>query len=144
VAVVLIDMQEDEEQFLEAVRSGVSGYLLSNASASDIISAVRAVTRGEAVCPPRLCLALFRFVARASIVTPAHIRRGSMHGLTLLQQQLISLVAKRLTNKEIASQLNLSEFTIRNHIHRIMKQLGVESRFEMVEMARGFGYGGLA
>jgi two-component system NarL family response regulator len=141
VGVVLIGMQDDEEQFLEAVRSGVSGYLLNDASVSDVISAVRAVARGEAVCPPRLRLALFRFVAQAATQTPDQIKQGSMNALTILQQQIISLVAKGLTNKEIASQLNVSEFTIRNHIHRIMKQLGVESRHEMVEAVRAFGYG---
>jgi DNA-binding NarL/FixJ family response regulator len=67
-----------------------------------------------------------------------------MHNLTIPQQQIISLVAKGLTNKEIATQLNLSEFTIRNHIHRIMKQLGAESRYEMVKVVNAFGYFGLA
>jgi len=140
VGVVLIDMQDDEEQFLTAVRSGVSGYLLSDASASDVVSAVRAVARGEAVCPPRLCLALFRFVAQAAIEAPAQIKQGTMRGLTIRQQQLISLVARGLTNKEIASQLNLSEFTIKNHLHRIMKQVEVETRYEMVNAARASGY----
>jgi len=140
VGVVLIDMQDDEEQFLTAVRSGVSGYLLSDASASDVVSAVRAVARGEAVCPPRLCLALFRFVAQAAIEAPAQIKQGTMRGLTIRQQQLISLVAKGLTNKEIAWQLNLSEFTIKNHIHRIMRQVEADSRHKAVEAARASGY----
>ena len=105
VGVVLIDMQDDEEQFLKAVRSGVSGYLLSDASANDVVSAVRAVARGEAVCPPRLCLALFRFVARVGRDTLTQIKQASLHALTIRQQQLISLVARGLTNKEIASQL---------------------------------------
>jgi two-component system NarL family response regulator len=144
VGVVLIGMQDDEEQFLEAVRSGVSGYLLNDASASDVISAVRAVARGEAVCPPRLRLALFRFIAQAATETPDQIKLGPMNAFTILHQQIISLVAKGLTNKEIASQMNVSEFTIRNHIHRIMKHLGVESRHEMVKAVRAFGYGGRA
>ena len=144
VGVLLIGMQDDQEQFLEAVRSGVSGYLLNDASVSDVISAVRAVARGEAVCPPRLRLALFRFVAHAATQTPDQIKQGSMDALTILQEQIISLVANGLTNKEIAAQLNVSEFTVRNHIHRLMKQLGVESRLEMVNAARAFGYGGLA
>jgi DNA-binding NarL/FixJ family response regulator len=124
VGVVLIDMQDDEKQFLTAVRSGVSGYVLSDARASDVVSAVRAVARGEAVCPPRLRLALFRFVARASKEKLTQIKTGPMHGLTMRQQQLISLVARGLTNKEIASQLNLSEFTVKNHLHRIMLRCG--------------------
>jgi DNA-binding NarL/FixJ family response regulator len=49
-------------------------------------------------------------------------------------------VAKGLTNKEIASHLNISEFTVRNHIHRILKQVDAESRSEAVENVRSFGY----
>jgi DNA-binding NarL/FixJ family response regulator len=144
VGLVLIGMEEEEEPFLRAVRSGVSAYLLNDASASDVVAAVRAAARGEAVCPPRLCLALFRSVARAARQAPVDIRLGSMHGLTIRQQQLISLVAKGLTNKEIAAQLNLSEFTIKNHMHRIMKQVEAESRHEVVEAARASGYIGYA
>lgn len=143
VGVVLIDMQDDEEQFLTAVRAGVSGYLLSDASASEVVSAFRAIARGEAVCPPRLCLTLFRFVARTAKETPAQIKPGTMHGLTIRQRQLISLVARGLTNKEIASQLNLSEFTIKNHLHRIMKQVEAESRQAMVRAAGASDYIGL-
>jgi DNA-binding NarL/FixJ family response regulator len=140
VGVMLIGMEEDEKQFLKAVRAGVSAYLLNDASASDVVAAIRAVARGEAVCPPRLCLALFRSVARAVREAPTRIKQRSVHGLTIHQQQLISLVAKGLTNKEIASRLNLSEFTIKNHIHRIMKQVEAESRHEAVEAARASGY----
>jgi len=60
--------------------------------------------------------------------------------LTLRQQQLVALVAKGLTNKEIASHLNLSEFTVRNHIHRILKQVDAINRSEAVEAIRAHGY----
>jgi len=56
------------------------------------------------------------------------------------QQQLVGLVAKGLTNKEIASRLNLSEFTVRNHIHRILKQVNAGSRSEAVQAIRAHGY----
>src|SRR5713101_5334863 len=62
--IVLIGMDENEAQFLAAVRAGVAGYLLKDASAGDVVSAVRAVARGEAVCPPRLCRSLFHTLAR--------------------------------------------------------------------------------
>lgn len=140
VGLVLIGMEEEEDRFLTAVRFGVSGFLLNDASAGEIVSAVRCVARGEAVCPPRLCQALIRFVARASMGTPVQAKPKSGHGLTIRQQQLVSLVAKGLTNKEIASHLNLSEFTIKNHIHRIMKQVEAESRHEVVEAVRASGY----
>lgn len=136
---ILIGMEADEELFLAAVRSGVMGYLLKDASASDLVAAVRAVYRGEAVCPPQLYSALFRFVAHIVEETPVK-RLMPRPDLTLRQQQLMTLVAKGLTNKEIASRLNLSEFTVRNHIHRVLKRVDAESRSEAVETIRAYGY----
>ena len=140
MGIVLIGMEENESQFLLAVRAGISAYLLNDASASDVVTAVRAAARGEAVCPPKMCLALFHVVAQHARETMPRIKPKSLHGLTIRQQQLISLVAKGLTNKEIAFRLNLSEFTIKNHIHRIMKQVEAESRSEAVQAARASGY----
>jgi two-component system nitrate/nitrite response regulator NarL len=136
---VVIARESDEKHFLTAVRSGVTGYLLQDASAADVVAAVRAVFRGEAVCPPQLCSTLFRFVAQASRDMTVQ-GAPSKPDLTLRQQQLVSLVAKGLTNKEIASHLNLSEFTVRNHIHRILKQVDAGSRSEAVETIRAHGY----
>ena len=136
---ILIGMEPDEEQFIAAVRSGVMGYLLKDASASELVAAVRAVYRGEAVCPPQLCSSLFRFVAHIIEETPVK-RSAPRPDLTIRQQQLMVFVANGLTNKEIASHLNLSEFTVRNHIHRILKQVDVGSRGEAVEAIRAHGY----
>ena len=136
---VLIGMEPDEELFMAAVRSGVMGYLLKDASASELVAAVRAVHRGEAVCPPQLCSTLFRFVAHVIEESPVK-RSAPKPDLTMRQQQLMALVAKGLTNKEIASRLNLSEFTVRNHIHRVLKQLDAGSRSEAVEAIRAYGY----
>ena len=136
---VLIGMEPDEELLMAAIRAGVMGYLLKDASASDLVAAVRAVYRGEAVCPPQLCSTLFRFVA--NVIEGIPVKRPARRpDLTLRQQQLMALVAKGLTNKEIASRLNLSEFTVRNHIHRVLKQLDAGSRSEAVEAIRAYGY----
>jgi DNA-binding NarL/FixJ family response regulator len=132
---ILFGMEDDPEIFLQAVRSGVSGYLLGDASAEEMIAAVRRVAAGEAVCPPRLCSHLFQFVSRAP-------REGSsilnqrlcvQLGLTARQQQLLALLAQGFTNKEIAANLRLSEFTVKNHVHRIMRQLNAQSRYAAVQ-----------
>ena len=137
VKTILIAMDADEKQFIAAVRAGVMGYLLKDASTSDVIAAVRTVSRGEAVCPSGLCSALFRFVALAP---ESSCQRSPKPDLTLRRQQLVALVAKGLTNKEIASRLNLSEFTVRNHIHRILKQVDAENRSQAVKTIRSYGY----
>jgi DNA-binding NarL/FixJ family response regulator len=133
--ILLLGMEEDEDLFLAAVRAGASGYLLKDASAGDVIAAVRAISRGEAVCPPRLCMGLIKWVSAKTReeLTP---RADSKPNLTLRQMQLVTLVAQGLTNKEIASQLNLSEFTVKNHLYRIMKQVDAGTRYEAVESVR--------
>jgi len=136
---VIIARESGEKDFLDAVRSGVTGYLLQDACASDVVAAVRAVFRGDAVCPPQLCSALFRFVVQVAREMPVQ-SAPARPDLTLRQQQLVALVAKGLTNKEIASHLNLSTFTVRNHIHRILKQVDAESRSQAVETIRAHGY----
>jgi len=132
---ILIGMEGDSPQFLDAVRAGVRGYLLKDASASDVVTAIRSIFKGEAICPPRLCVSLFQCVAQSSrqVQDQALLPRRD---LTLRQRQLVNLVAKGLTNKEIAAQLHLSEFTVRNHIHRIMRQVDVGSRREAVKVVR--------
>jgi DNA-binding NarL/FixJ family response regulator len=136
---ILFGMDNEPELFLQAVRSGVSGYLLGEASAEDTVAAVHKVIAGEAVSPPCLCHYLFQFVARTT-------REGSMIlnqrlcnrlGLTARQQQLIALLARGFTNKEIAESMRLSEFTVKNHVHRIMRRLNAQSRYAAVQTVCG-------
>jgi DNA-binding NarL/FixJ family response regulator len=136
--IILIGVDDNEESFLQAVRSGAVGYLVREASALDVLAAVRAVARGEAVCPPQLTLALFRHFANQRRGVPYYRSRVEL-GLTRRQHQLVSFVAKGLTNKEIANTLHLSEQTVKNHMHRILRQVNAEDRYQAVETIRSFG-----
>jgi DNA-binding NarL/FixJ family response regulator len=135
IRVVLFGMDEDPDTFIQAVRRGVAGYVLKNASATDLLEAVRTVAQGEATCPPKFCKVLFKALASA---TPEDRdeRVASQFDLTQRQRQLMSLVAMGLSNKEIAANLNLSEFTVKNHIYRVMKQVDAQSRHEAVSLIR--------
>ncbi|MGA8234723.1 MAG: response regulator transcription factor [Candidatus Acidiferrales bacterium] len=135
---IVIGMEADERIFLETVRRGVSGYLLKDASAVDIVDAVRTVARGEVVCPPCLCRILFRFVSRQVMPLPNQRVRDQI-GLTRREQQLLPLIARGLTNKEIASNLNLSDHTEKNHIHHILSKVGAEDRLGVMEVCRTHG-----
>ena len=85
-----------------------------------------------------LCRSLFQYVRReASVSANSPLLQQP---LTLRQQQLTALVAKGLTNKEIAARLNPSEYTVRNHIYRIMKQVDARSRSQAVQTIRSSGY----
>ena len=134
---LLFGMEESADSFFQAVRLGACGYLLNDASSSEVVAAIRAVARGEAVCPPKLCKSLFRQVSKNPQVVEAH--RGSQASLTCRQRQLMQLVAKGMTNKEIAMNLKVSQFTVKNHLSRIMAQLQAESRHEAVDVMRAAG-----
>lgn len=133
--VVMIGMEDDRQVFLQAVRDGVSGYVLKDASATEVALAVRAAVEGRAVCPPTLCKALFDFVAeeRSQLFS---FRLGHDLGLTRREQQLIQMIDRGLTNKEIAAQLNLSEQTVKNHVHRVLRKLGAPDRLAAAELCR--------
>jgi DNA-binding NarL/FixJ family response regulator len=130
--IVLVDMEPDENTFLAAIRAGVMGYVLKDASALEVAATIRAVAAGEAVCPPALCLTLFRCVAQ-QIPSPSPAFWGADLGLSRREQQMVELLRERLTNKEIASRLNLSEQTVKNHVHHILRKIDAPNRFSIVE-----------
>jgi DNA-binding NarL/FixJ family response regulator len=134
--IVLFGMEEDEKLFLEAVRQGATGYILKDANAPDVIAAVRAVTHGEAVCPPRLCLLLFNYVAKRGVTLMPALRMHVQLGLTRRERELVPMIAQGLTNKEIAALLNVSEQTVKNHVHRMIQKAGASTRLEIVERCR--------
>jgi DNA-binding NarL/FixJ family response regulator len=133
IKIVLFGMNEDPDFFLRAVRRGIAGYVLKSASAADLLDAIRTVAQGEAACPPKFCKVLFKSVAAATIKVEDE-RAATQFDLTHRQRQLMSLVAMGLSNKEIAVNLNLSEFTVKNHIYRVMKQVDAQSRHEAVSL----------
>jgi two-component system response regulator DevR len=136
VRVAMIDMELDPHTFLRAVREGVVGYVLKDASAVEVAGMIRAVAAGEAVCPSSLSMTLFH-VVQSRLLTGAT-------GLVLSrrEQELVTLLRERLTNKEIAARLNLSEQTVKNHVHRMLRKVGVPDRLAIVERYEWESLGG--
>jgi DNA-binding NarL/FixJ family response regulator len=132
--VVMVDMDADESTFLKAVRAGVVGYVLKDASAVEVAATIRAVASGEAVCPPSLSMVLFRSIEQQMSEPPA-ISWGADLRLSRREQQLAELLRERLTNKEIAARLNLSEQTVKNHVHHILRKVGAPNRFTIASAA---------
>ncbi len=116
--VVMIGMDPDHKLFLHAVQQGAVGYVLKDASAMEVAAAVRAVMN-----------------AQPQVKAPtARVKREL--GLSRREQQLTNLISEGLTNKEIASQLNLSEQTVKNHVHRMLRKVGTTDRLVIVERWR--------
>jgi DNA-binding NarL/FixJ family response regulator len=130
--VIMISMDPDPDLFLSTVRQGVTGYVLKDASANEVAAAVRSVANQEVVCPAVLLRCLFDAVAAPPKSAPTALVRREL-GLSRREQQLTQMISEGLTNKEIASQLNLSEQTIKNHVHRMLRKVGAKDRLTIVE-----------
>ncbi len=133
--IVMVDMEPNEEVFLSAIRTGVVGYVLKDASALEVAAAIGEVAEGKAVCPPSLCPLLFRLIIEQSPVQSTSAW-SSERGLSRREQQIVELLRQRLTNKEIALRLNLSEQTVKNHVHHILRKTGSPNRFSIVDLCQ--------
>ncbi|GAC1615687.1 MAG: two-component system response regulator LnrK [Candidatus Acidiferrum sp.] len=137
--ILLLGMTRDETDFLQSVRAGVSGYLLRDASAEEVLTAVRTLQQGEVYCPNVLCAVLFRYFEREATSFPS-ARVQEILGLTRREQQLIPLISQGMTNKEMANHFCLSEQTIKNHLYRMKHKIGAENRLGIVEVCRTQGF----
>lgn len=138
--VLLIGMPNSERAFLEAVRAGSQGYVLDEASATELLAAVRSVAAGQSVCPPAMCSVLFKQVANPARGQMPSIQVRVRLGLTRREQQLIPLIAQGLTNKEIAMHFRISEQTVKNHVHRMLQKVGASDRLAVVDYCRDQGF----
>jgi NarL family two-component system response regulator LiaR len=117
--VVMLTSYADERRALEAVDAGASGFLLKDASPRDVVSAIRAAHRGEAVLHPAIAAKL---LAERRRPPAAHA------DLTPRELEVLRLIAHGLQNKRIAADLHLSEKTVKTHVSAILRKLDVTDR----------------
>ncbi len=139
IKIVMVGMEADESVFLRTVQEGAVGYVLKDASATEVARTIRAVAAGEAVCPPLLCSSLFQWVVQHRSPLPSSQLRTRL-GLSRREQQLVGLIREGLTNKEMAARLNLSEQTVKNHVHRMLRKVGAPDRLAIVDLCRNEGF----
>jgi DNA-binding NarL/FixJ family response regulator len=138
VKILFVGSAKEDAEFLQYVRAGISGYLWREASAEDIAQGILNVQAGRAVCPGELCAALFRFFEDAEPRLPFGSPTQRL-GLTRREQQIVPLIAKGFTNKEIANHFCLSEQTVKNHLYRMKHKIGAEDRLSIVQKFRHHG-----
>jgi DNA-binding NarL/FixJ family response regulator len=122
--VVMLTSYPDEEAVLSAIVAGASGYLLKQVRARDLVSAIEAVGRGESLLDPAVTEKVLERVRR--IATGA--ATDELAALTSQEQKILLLVAEGKTNKEIASDVFLSDKTVKNYVSSILSKLNLERR----------------
>ena len=131
---VLILTTFDLDEYVYAgLRAGASGFLLKDALAADLLSAVRIAASGEAVVAPAVTRRLIeRFIAGSG---PHPTCDTTLDVLTPRERETLTLVARGLSNAEIAARLFLSEGTVKTHVSRVLAKLGLRDRIQAVILA---------
>jgi DNA-binding NarL/FixJ family response regulator len=122
-----------DDYVYQALRWGASGFLLKDASARELADAVRIVAAGDALLSPGVTRRLIAEFARMG--APRGPSRDSMDGLTERECEVLALVARGLSNAEIAGRLVVAEQTIKTHVSRILMKLGLRDRTQAVVLA---------
>jgi DNA-binding NarL/FixJ family response regulator len=140
VGILVVTMIEDDDSVFAAMRAGARGYLLKGADKDDMLLAIRAVGRGEAIFGPSIARRLVQyFASHPAVPTPAS--RVVFPELTDREREILDLIAAGRSNQEIASQLFLSLKTVRNYVSNILTKLQVSDRAQAIIRAREAGLG---
>jgi two-component system, NarL family, nitrate/nitrite response regulator NarL len=139
--VLAINLPVRERDIIACAEAGVACCLTAEASIDDLVAALDSVARGEAPCSPWTAAVLTRRVAALARERRAPARVAPVPApitarLTVRELEIVELVDRGLSNKEIARQLCIELPTVKNHVHRILEKLGVQRRAEAAAMIR--------
>ena len=139
--IVMLTVSEDDDDLFDAIRAGANGYLLKNIRPEDLFDDLRGVMRGEAPIAPTIASRLLDALREG----PARPRAPSVPGegesaLTRRETEILELVARGLSNKEIANQLTITEGTVKNHVHNSLEKLHLTNRTQAAAYTVAQGY----
>jgi DNA-binding NarL/FixJ family response regulator len=126
--VILFTVDESRASISEAIQAGVSGYLLKDASADELVNAARLAIEGKAVIHPQLTRAFIEEVQLAD-------KRPDIPALSAREKEILQKVAYGATTKEVAHDLGISPHTVKTHLERIFEKLGANDRAQAVAIA---------
>jgi DNA-binding NarL/FixJ family response regulator len=136
--VLILTTFDADEYVYEALRGGASGFLLKDAPADQLVTAVRSLAAGDALIDPaitRRLISRFALAARGPAGLPDELR-----SLTARELEVLRLVARGLSNLEIARELMVEENTVKTHVSRILMKLGLRDRVQAVVLAYELGF----
>ncbi|ETK33726.1 response regulator [Microbispora sp. ATCC PTA-5024] len=132
VRVVILTNYGLDEYVFAALRAGASGFLLKDTEPAELIQAVHVAARGDALLSPAITRRLIsEYVSRPPDSVPVE----ALGALTNREREVVALVARGLTNDEIAAQMVISPFTAKTHVSRAMTKLGARDRAQLVVFA---------
>jgi two-component system response regulator NreC len=131
IKVLILTMYDHEEYFWQVIEAGASGYLVKQAAASELVSAIRAVNRGEAVLSP----VVTRMLLEDYLSRENHGTQTETEPLSPREREVLQLIAEGKTSREIAEILNLSIKTVKTHRSNLMHKLDLHDRGDLIKYA---------
>jgi DNA-binding NarL/FixJ family response regulator len=130
-----------DEYVLAALRAGASGFLLKDVEAAMLAEAIRVIATGNAIVDPAVTRRLLDQFARLPAPAAASATRR-LDGLTGREAEVLALVARGLSNAEVAAELGVTETTVKTHVHHLLTKLGARDRVQLVILAYDAGLAG--
>src|SRR5439155_3862772 len=131
--IVAFAVVETDAEILACAEAGVSAWVPREGSIDDLVATIESVERDELHCPPKLASTLFRRLASLTRRLP---QRSPADGLTAREREILALIDRGLSNKEIAVRLSVEVTTVKNHVHNILDKLQVSRRNEAAAFVR--------
>jgi DNA-binding NarL/FixJ family response regulator len=132
--VLMLTTFDIDDYVYEALHAGASGFLLKGAKAAELVQAVRVIAAGEALLAPSITRRLIEDVTRRRPVV-RQAARLRLNGLTPRETEVLHLVARGLSNTEVAARLVVAEQTVKTHMTRLLAKLGARDRAQLVVLA---------
>lgn len=130
IKVIMLTVSDSEDFLFDAIRNGADGYLLKDLRPEQLYDMVRSVMRDETPISPAIAGRLLaEFRGRETVRTPAPLQPDAP-GLTRRELEILRLVADGLSNKEIGTDLSITEGTVKNHVHNALEKLHLENRIQ--------------
>jgi DNA-binding NarL/FixJ family response regulator len=133
VRVLVLTTFDLDEYVYQALRAGASGFLLKDTPPADLLAAIRVVAAGDALLAPRVTRRLIEEFARRP--EPAAVAPAALAVLTHREREVLALVARGLSNAEIAERLYVSAATAKTHVSRVLAKLRARDRAQLVMLA---------
>jgi DNA-binding NarL/FixJ family response regulator len=134
--VIALAYPENETDMIACAEAGVCGYLTPEASVADLVAAIRVAADGELLCSPKMAGVLLR---RVTALASGRSADNGASNLTMRELQVVRLIDEGLSNKQIASALEIELSTVKHHVHHILEKLEVARRSQAVARLRQQG-----
>lgn len=129
--VIVMDLIPAHADVAEYVKVGVSGFILKDATLADLLRTIRSVAKGDKVLPPTLTNSLFSQIVEHALQSGNPSKIIQAVRMTKREQDVIDLIAKGQSNKQIAEKLFIAVHTVKSHVHNILDKLALHTRLEL-------------